>query len=605
METFVAFWETQPHWLSSFGPLDTVRGPGPQPVSQNAVDSGEFDDELIIQRSIGAGGMGKVDLAVQTSLERSVAVKRAGVSSPLAFQALIREARIVGALEHPNIVPVHGLRWNADGEPMLVMKRIEGVEWSERLRDPATGRPAPQIGDALVAHLEILLQVCNAIEFAHSRRVLHRDIKPNNVMVGAFGEVVVLDWGIALRLDEAPSTAAVGTPAYMAPEMVRGSTPLSERTDVYLLGATLHEVITGECRHRGSSVQDVLEAAWESAPPTFPASVPQPLAAIVTRATAALPEERYSSVAEFRVAIAEFLEHRLSLESTRATWARLASLPAASERQRHRELIECRFAFEQALRAYPENAEAQAGAEQCLDELIQLELDRRNVEAAQELIDEHPHASPRTLARFAEVCCEIVDLRTAGTKWQRLQANYNPEEGRAARLVLVWGLGLYVVVASLLWMAAERSGWMVTTPARSAGMVGVGVVLALAGAVWMRLRRTKTALHKTFTEALVVYASFLFLNHLVVGAIGGAALSTLWTVDLLLASFASLGMSFILHRNAPWIPMLYALGAMVAAMVPAMALPLFVSGFFIEVLSTLWQGARPTFSEQGWVMPPW
>src|SRR5262249_35011988 len=151
------------------------------------------------------------------------------------------------------------------------MKHVEGVSWRDLLRDgahPAWAKVGAPGEDRLVSHLQILMQVCNAVEFAHRRGLIHRDIKPANVMVGEFGEVYLLDWGIAARtgiLAEAsshlgesgaePTPRMLGTPAYMAPEMLsRKVGPIDERTDVYLLGATLHEVLTGRPRHVGSTL---------------------------------------------------------------------------------------------------------------------------------------------------------------------------------------------------------------------------------------------------------------------------------------------------------------------------------------------------------------
>ena len=188
-------------------------------------------------------------MAEQRSLAREVAIKTVkDHAGERARDALCDEAVVTGLLEHPNVIPVHALGCDSEGRPLLVMKRVEGVAWRDLLRDPehpawATHAAAPE--DRLAFHLDVLADVSQAAAFAHSRRIVHRDIKPENVMIGEFGEVYLLDWGLAVTAGrELEPGTLVGTPAYMAPEMVGGGR-VDGRTDVYLLGATLHEVLTG------------------------------------------------------------------------------------------------------------------------------------------------------------------------------------------------------------------------------------------------------------------------------------------------------------------------------------------------------------------------
>ncbi len=140
----------------------------------------------------------------------------------------------------------------------------------------------------------MLLAVCDALRFAHDRGILHRDLKPENVMLGAYGEVLVVDWGVAvsLRPQDAgrfplarESRHIAGTPAYMAPEQVRGDgVDLGVWTDVYLVGAVLHELLTGRAPHDANSVHASLFSAWRAEPPVLPVAVPEPLADLCRRA---------------------------------------------------------------------------------------------------------------------------------------------------------------------------------------------------------------------------------------------------------------------------------------------------------------------------------
>ena len=212
------------------------------------------DSRYEIGEQIGEGGMGAVYLAHDRELNRDVALKvlRAPIPTDDERMRILREARILASLEHPGIVPVHDVGALPDGRLFYVMKRVRG----ERLDDFArSGRSRPEL-------LRVFLQVCDAVAFAHAAGVIHRDLKPQNIMLGAFGEVLVLDWGVAksrvhvllpaeqgetLRTADGPTTVsgtAAGTPGYMAPEQLRGAA--DERVDVFGLGGILFFLLTRE-----------------------------------------------------------------------------------------------------------------------------------------------------------------------------------------------------------------------------------------------------------------------------------------------------------------------------------------------------------------------
>ena len=241
----------------------------------NAAES----QRLKVGKTLGVGGMGVVRRAVQTSMAREVAVKtlRDDLDEPdRAALSLLQEAWITGAVEHPNVVPVHDVSMDEDGRPRIVLKRIEGTPWSTQLDDPEGVRHRFGVDDSLEWHLQTLLQVCNAVHFAHCRGIVHRDLKPSNVMVGSFGEVYVMDWGIAVSVaDDADgrfplateSREMAGTPCYMAPEMLGGDAPpVDARTDVYLLGATLYRILAGHPPHRSDTMHALLREVLVSQP---------------------------------------------------------------------------------------------------------------------------------------------------------------------------------------------------------------------------------------------------------------------------------------------------------------------------------------------------
>ena len=250
---------------------------------------------------LGEGGMGMVYRARDRILGREVALKvlRPEVALPGVAERLAREAGILARLEHPGIVPVHDAGELADGRVFYVMKLVRG----ERLDRFAAARPLGEV-------LRVFLRVCEAVGFAHAQGIIHRDLKPANIMVGDFGEVLVLDWGIAKvtggaaaeRGAAAPvparpesarggsppevSTAAgtvLGTPGFMAPEQAQGAVDqVDPRSDVFSLGAVL----------RGISGTPI----------------PGPLSSVIARATAPVPDQRYPSAAELAAEVARFLD---------------------------------------------------------------------------------------------------------------------------------------------------------------------------------------------------------------------------------------------------------------------------------------------------------
>ncbi|HYE06059.1 MAG TPA: serine/threonine-protein kinase [Planctomycetota bacterium] len=283
---------------------------------------------FLLDKRLGEGAQGVIFGVLDRDCRRTVALKTLHSSGVDATEVsrFIHEAQITAQLEHPGIVPVHDFGALPDGTVFYTMKRVEG----ESLAAYMHGRVAdPKHRFDL---MQLFLRVCETVGFAHSRGVIHRDLKPRNIMVGAFGEVLVMDWGLAkilgddaraqdasrvtsLRQDGGPTGSdvhrtldgfAVGTPAYMSPEQARGA-DVGPASDVYAVGAVGYFLLTGRPPFEGRNALELLQA-HQSAAVTPPSSVnpavPADLEAVVLRCLAKAPADRFARAAELDAALA-------------------------------------------------------------------------------------------------------------------------------------------------------------------------------------------------------------------------------------------------------------------------------------------------------------
>jgi len=497
--------------------------------------------------SLGRGGMGDVVLAEQRSLARSVALKRprgeAGTIGPDG--QLIREARLAGSLEHPNIVPIHALGRDEADRPVLVMKRVDGVDWETLLADPQHPAWAAVPGSRLVWNVEVLMDVCFAAQCAHERGIVHRDIKPANVMIGPLGEVYLVDWGIAVSLPEAVAErrppGAAGTLAYLAPEMVRDDgAAVSASSDVYLLGATLYHVLAGGPPHVGADTLAVVQHVLLGDPPPLPADAPPELVAACRRAMDPDPARRFASARDLRQALADYLEHRASNELAAAAAERLEQLRHEARTQddpfRVRKLFhECRFGFDQAVRSWPDNAAARAGLRETLALMLEHELRQRDVTDARALRAELDGDWPELDARLAALEREIAAERADADRLRRLEHDLDARVSRRERDVVLLLFTIAVAAIVTAGAVSRALGHDLLSPVTAvltpAALLAAGVVTVVA------LRRTllANAINRRLVFSLLITLGALTANR-AWGLAAGLPLRTVLAQDLLIAA---------------------------------------------------------------------
>jgi hypothetical protein len=536
-----------------------------------ATRAAPWANELELVGPLGEGGMGVVRLARQVLLGREVAVKSAHPDAPSrrASRSLLQEAWAAATLEHPNVVPVYLLVADDQGQPHVVMRRIEGRTWGELIQRPEDVQAAFGARDVLGWHLGVLMQVCNAVHFAHSRGVLHRDLKPDNVMVGAFGEVYVLDWGLAVRLREggpprlglaADELYVVGTPRYMAPEMAAGDGPrLSERTDVYLLGGMLLTVLTGRGPHPGETAAETL-ANIPSFAAVLPPDVPRRLAQVVRTAMATDPDDRFPSAEALRLELQGFLEERSADGLAAEAAIELAALEAAlaatppDRQQAYRHFEACRFGFRQALRAWPGHGDSTDGSRRALLAMIGYELDQGDARAASVHLAELPDPPAGLAARVA--AAELAQS-SAATDLARLRADLDPSLGGRTRIFVF-------TVVMLAWTVIPLVAWADGRAVTHDGLLlSHGVMIGVVGpmVVWARDSLGRTGLNRRVAQMLLTVQVALVVGDIAGRLIGMTPLQVLIFDQVLFATVAALvAESQVRIARLPTIGYLVALG---------------------------------------------
>lgn len=424
---------------------------------------------------IGRGGMGVVYKAYQASLQRDVAIKLLlpeMAADPEHAAKFISEALVNAELSHPNIMPVYEIGQTSDGRKYIVMKLVIGISWwsilhpfTEAEKDVAAKL---ELGD----HLDLLLHMCDAVAYAHSRSIIHRDIKPDNLLVGKYGEVLLMDWGVAADLRpnltadayKAEPLSAInhpsGTPHYMAPEMARVEVQhIGCATDIYLLGATLYEILTGRPPHQAKETMDILiEAARNTVLEREEPNVNRELMRIAKRAMATVPQDRYGTVEDFARAVREFRKHAESLRIKDNAYESLTIARNSRGARAYQYYSEALGGFTQALQLWPDNEDAVAGRFATISQHTELALSSGDLALAESLLSQWKSYSRHLASEYkkredqniAELSSQLIEnRRQIKARKSTLAAARFVAATLLAIVVLGGGIGMVVLQNSL------------------------------------------------------------------------------------------------------------------------------------------------------------
>ena len=451
------------------------------PPSSAAFDAGA---RYAARRILGEGGMGEVRLSHDGFIGRDVAMKVIRTSHGSMSDArarFLREARVQGQLEHPAIVPVYDLGVTAEGEIFFTMKRIVGLTVEEIIDGVRKGDASIIAKFPRRKILTAMSQVSLAVAFAHTKGVVHRDLKPANIMLGDFGEVYVLDWGVAKIVDaeeiepsepvsrrgstgsirppdaetieETQAGALLGTPGYMSPEQARGeASECDGRADVYALGTVLHEALVLEPVHRGKQLAEIIVSTSRldgARPSAHDPSLPQALDEICHRATRLDRADRFKTARELHDAIECFLD---------------------GERDRERQVALADEHTDRAETLRIEESKGGADVEARRTEVMRelgaaLALDPSHQRARRVLLDVLLH-EPDTIPPAAE---------------KELDETNRRDRAKSSLVAAFSYMSWYAISPVLFWMGIRDMGWLVVLDAAVLGLVVYLLWMARSG----------------------------------------------------------------------------------------------------------------------------
>lgn len=424
-------------WAVSL-PSDTETAAG-----KDAPD-GEGPGQYLLRRKVGQGGFGEVWEAIQVSLNRIVAVKRVREdlleqegrsesedSSLMRAESFRQEALATANLDHPNIVPVHDLGLDEKGMPLLAMKYVRGRPWDVLLREDFESL---SVGEYLARHIPILIDMTQAVAFAHSKGVVHRDLKPSQVMVGQFGETMLMDWGLAVVYNQSllvctetacgtifpptPDSASnpAGTLAFMAPEQTEKTAKnIGPWTDVWLLGGTLYYILSGRLPHRGDDARQVfLKAHLGHVTPPDEANpdraMPEELVDIVRRAMNPMIQERLQTAKEFLDLLNDFQSGATRRRESQHLTEQVAASLVTCQRD-YRTLSEAQSSVSRAAALWEENPEVPRLRNRALAMMVDSALENGDLVLARLQADALSEKKLRREAQARVAAAELDALR--------------------------------------------------------------------------------------------------------------------------------------------------------------------------------------------------
>jgi hypothetical protein len=356
---------------------------------------------------LGKGGMGLVYLATQNSVKRSVALKviRQDKQTDTFIKQFFYEAEITAGLEHPNITPVYELGRTKEGVCFYSMKYIQGNPWEKKIRD-----------NSIDENLEIFDKLCDAIAFAHSKGILHMDIKPDNVQLGEFGEVYAVDWGVASDLKRPESIRCAGTWQWISPEVARGDkSKIGKGSDIYLLGGILFQIVTGHHPRVPKNPSEKMgHAALAKAAQNNviqPTDCKDPMVAVALRALETDPKDRYAKVDDLQTAIHAIQKERANIKSSQELTQKAIVLGSeAIEQGDYDRFNRSLFGLKDAIELWDENPDATTELNKVRLAYGQCAFDKGDYDLAIQTLD-RSEAQEDELYQKAELAQTAVKLR--------------------------------------------------------------------------------------------------------------------------------------------------------------------------------------------------
>ena len=340
-------------------------------------------DHLQLFEIVGKGGMSVVHRAWDRNLERSVAVKQLQkkfVDNSRMAQAFLSEAKIIAFLQHPGIPPIYEVVKDGDNLPQLVMPLLTSDLWTERIKNQTRKEK-----------IQIVQRIAEVIAYAHAHGVIHRDIKPSNVILGSYGEVLVIDWGLAIHVaDEGnlscASESRLWYPQYLAPEVARGII-ITPSIDIYGLGAVLFESLTGKPPHPMEDAQAAIRHAKNGLLAEYGDPEKDEVLAVALKCLQAEPDQRYSSVPEFQQALAQAMEHE---EARLLLTMAEESAALAEENEDCYDLFQnALFRFREVQDLWPDNKIANEKLSACQVAYAQAACERGDYDLAISILDQN------------------------------------------------------------------------------------------------------------------------------------------------------------------------------------------------------------------------